>query len=468
MEYFLQNNFILESYLAETLYFNFAAPQPIIDYHSHLSPHILAENQPFENITELWLRGDHYKWRAMRAFGVEEHFITGEASPREKFRKWAEVVPYTVRNPLFHWTHMELKNPFGIKELLNPDTADRIYDQTLEQLQGEPFKPRAIVQHFNVKMQGTTDDPIDSLEDHQKLKEEGYSVNVLPSFRPDKVFAIDFGDRYRSYIQQLELVSKVSIHNFESLITALEKRIDYFHLAGCVSSDHSFASMPVPHHFTIEEVDQAFQEVLQGDDTQAQKIHTSFTFYVLTELCKLYHDKGWVQQFHLGALRNGNIYKAKVLGTDKGYDSIGDYAQAQQLSFFLSHMDIQERLAKTIIYNLNPSDNALFAAMIGNFQGNGIKGKIQFGSAWWFSDHLDGMMQQLNELSNVGLLSTFIGMLTDSRSFVSYSRHEYFRRLLCNLLANDIKKGYIPYDVPFIGSIIEDICYRNAKHYFNL
>lgn len=467
MEYFLQNNFILESSVAEKLYFDYAAPQPIIDYHSHLSPHILARNQPFENMTELWLQDDHYKWRAMRAFGVEELFITGEVDPREKFRKWAEVVPYTIRSPLFHWTHMELKNPFGIKELLNPNTADRIYNQTLEQLQSEDFKPRKILQNFNVEMQGTTDDPIDSLMDHQQLRQEESGIKVLPSFRPDQVFNINQGDRYRNYMQQLEQVSYTKISNFESLIAALKKRIDYFHLAGCVSSDHSFPSMPVPH-FTIEEADQIFQQVMNGDDSQAEKVHTSFTFYVLTELCKLYYDKGWVQQFHLGALRDGNINKAKIAGSNQGYDSIGDYAQATQLSFFLSHMEGEAKLAKTIIYNLNPSDNALFAAMIGNFQGDGIKGKIQLGSAWWFLDHLDGMTQHLNELSNIGLLSTFIGMTTDSRSFVSYSRHDYFRRLLCNLLANDIRKGYLPHDIPFIGSVIKDICYQNIKNYFNL
>lgn len=465
---FLKDNFILETPLAEKLYFDFAAKQPIIDYHSHLSPKVLAVNQNFDTITELWLQGDHYKWRAMRAFGIEEQYITGNADAKEKFRKWAEVVPYTVRNPLFHWTQMELKNPFGIHELLSPKTADKIYEQSSELLKSESFKPQAILEHFNVEMQGTTDDPIDSLEYHQELKEQGYKVKVLPSFRPDKVFAITKGDSYRTYITRLAEVSNVAIHSFDSLLSALKNRIDFFDSLGCVSSDHSFQSMPISDGFSRERAEKIFVEVLNGNDEHAEEVSNSFSFYVLAELCCFYNDKSWVQQFHLGALRDANSHKVNLLGVDTGFDSIGDANQAKQLSTFLSYLEEKGKLTKTVIYNLNPAYNEVFAAMIGNFQGEGVKGKIQFGSAWWFLDQLDGMKKQINTLSNLGLISTFIGMLTDSRSFVSYSRHEYFRRLICNLFAEDIHKGFIPNDVEFIGSLIEGITYKNAHSYFNL
>lgn len=465
---FLKENFILETPLAEKLYFDYAAKQPIIDYHSHLSPKILAENKNFENITSLWLEGDHYKWRAMRAFGISEDYITGNAGAREKFLKWAEVVPYTVRNPLFHWTHMELQNPFKIEELLSPNTANGIYDKTLELLKTDALKPQAILNHFNVKMQGTTDDPTDNLEYHKSLKSQGILTRVLPSFRPDKSFAIHTGDHYRKYIAHLSDVSDVQITSFDSLVDALKKRIDFFDSLGCVSSDHSFSSMPIPDKFSKEQVYKIFVEVLNGNDENSTQIINAFSFYLLSELCCYYNDKAWVQQFHLGALRDANSYKVKQLGVDTGFDSIGDENQAKQLGIFLSHLETKNKLCKTVIYNLNPAYNEVFAAMIGNFQGEGIKGKIQFGSAWWFLDQLDGMQKQINTLSSLGLISTFIGMLTDSRSFVSYSRHEYFRRLLCNLFAEDIRKGFIPHDIEFVGSLIEDICYKNAQRYFNL
>ncbi|GGF02421.1 glucuronate isomerase [Chishuiella changwenlii] len=465
---FLKENFILESPIAEKLYFDYAAKQPIIDYHSHLSPKVLAENENFENITALWLQGDHYKWRAMRAFGIEEEYITGSADDKEKFRKWAEVVPYTVRNPLFHWTHMELQNPFGITELLSPKTADKIYEQSSELLALESFKPQALLQHFNVEMQGTTDDPTDSLEYHQALRKQNFKVKVLPSFRPDKVFAIHTGEQFRNYINRLALVSDVTINSFESLVAALKNRIDFFHSLGCVSSDHSFSSMPIPEQYSKQQVENILVEVLNGNDERAEAISNSFAFYLLTELCCFYNEKDWVQQFHLGALRNANNHSVQKLGADTGFDSIGDENQAKQLSTFLNHLESKDQLAKTVIYNLNPAYNTVFAAMVGNFNAAGIKGKIQFGSAWWFLDQLDGMTKQINELSNLGLISTFIGMLTDSRSFVSYSRHEYFRRLICNLFAEDMNKGYIPNDVEFIGSLIEGIAYKNAHNYFNL
>jgi len=468
MSYFLKDNFILGSSIAEQLYFGFAKNQPIIDYHSHLSPQAIVVNQKFENITDIWLKGDHYKWRAMRALGVSEYYITGAATDREKFQKWSETVPYTLRNPLFHWTHMELKNPFGIEELLNANSAEKIYYTTQQQLQQDAFSTQGLLKHFNVEMVGTTDDPTDSLEHHISLKNSGLKTKVLPSFRPDKIFNIHLDDDFRKYIQKLGDVSGVAIIDLESLIAACKIRVDYFDNAGCVASDHGLNYIPHKGKLSKNELDTVFKAVLQGNDAGASEAQEAYAFYVLAELCAMYHDKGWVQQFHLGALRNSNAHKVAVIGADTGYDSIGDYRQAETLSVLLNHLEQQDKLAKTVLYNLNPADNTLFATMAGNFQGEGIRSKIQFGSGWWFLDQLDGMTKQINALSNQGLISTFIGMLTDSRSFLSYSRHEYFRRLLCNLFAEDMQKGYLPNDIQWIGGIIADICYHNAKNYFKI
>jgi glucuronate isomerase len=461
MSSFLNDNFILESDIAQQLYNGFAKDQPIIDYHSHLSPEAIATNKKFENITDIWLKGDHYKWRAMRALGVEERFITGNATDNEKFAKWAQTVPYTVRNPLFHWTHMELKNPFGVTELLNANTATGIYNTTTAMLQQDDFSTQGLLQKFNVVMVGTTDDPVDSLEHHLQLQGSDFKTKILPSFRPDKIFNIHTGSEFRDYVQKLGNSAGV-------VITDLESLMDYFDKAGCCASDHGLSAVPKADNYSKAEIDTVFKAVLSGNDVDAVAVKEAFSFFVLAELCKLYYAKGWVQQFHLGALRNSNAHKVLVLGADTGYDSVGDYTQAESLSFLLNHLESHDKLAKTVLYNLNPADNTLFATMAGNFQGEGIRGKIQFGSGWWFLDQLDGMTKQLNTLSNQGLISTFIGMLTDSRSFLSYSRHEYFRRLLCNLFAEDIKKGYIPNDINWIGSIIADICYNNAKNYFRL
>lgn len=468
MSFFLKDNFILESDIAEQLYFNYAQNQPIIDYHSHLSPSAIANDINFENITQAWLKGDHYKWRAMRALGIEEEYITGTASDYEKFSKWAQTVPHTLRNPLFHWTHMELKNPFGITELLNQDTSRKIYDATSEKLKSQSFSAKGLLSNFNVEMVGTTDDPIDSLEDHLKIRHDNSKVKVLPTFRPDKIFNIDFGNKFRNYVQKLGELTNITITDLESLLQAFKVRVDYFDKAGCVSSDHGLSAIPHKGKYGKTDIEKIFKEVLNGNDSKAPEIKESFTYFMLIELCKMYHEKGWVQQFHLGALRNSNAYKVSVLGRDTGFDSVGDYKQAETLSLLLNELETTNKLYKTILYNLNPADNTLFATMTGNFQGEGIRGKIQYGSGWWFLDQLDGMTNQINALSNQGLISTFIGMLTDSRSFLSYSRHEYFRRLLCNLFAEDIRKGYLPNDVTWIGSVISDICYYNAKKYFNL
>lgn len=467
MKEFLSEDFLLQSEVAIHLYNEYAKDLPIIDYHSHLPPDRIATNQHFSNITELWLAGDHYKWRAQRVLGIDEKYITGNASDLEKFRKWAACVPYTVRNPLYHWTHMELKNPFGIQETLNSENADRIYELTTAKLQNQAATPQGLLSHFKVEMVGTTDDPLADLAEHEKIAASDFATKVLPSFRPDKVFNLGGGDTFRKYIISLAEISETDIKDMDSLFEALQSRILYFHAKGCRIADHGLAHMPTIHYSKIA-LDAVFKEVLLGDDTNALASQDAFTGYVLQGLCKMYYQQGWVQQFHLGALRNNNTRLLNELGPDTGYDSIGDFQQASNLSAFLNLLESEGRLAKTILYNLNPSDNEVFAAMTGNFQSGGIIGKIQFGSGWWFLDQLEGMTNQMNSLSNIGLIACFIGMLTDSRSFLSYSRHEYFRRLLCNLFASDINNGLLPNDINWIGKIIKDICYYNAKNYFPL
>ncbi|SFC40794.1 glucuronate isomerase [Parapedobacter composti] len=465
MAYFIHDNFLLHTDVAQRLYHDYAKALPIIDYHSHLPPDTVAADSYFDNITHIWLAGDHYKWRAQRALGIPEKYITGDADDREKFRKWAETVPYTLRNPLYHWTHMELKNPFGVTELLGPDNADAIFDNTSARLQTPGFSPRGLLRHFNVEMVGTTDDPTDDLNHHRIIAQSGFETKVLPSFRPDKVFQLSKGDQYRHYIRKLEASSGVAIVDLDTLLDALWKRLYYFHAHGCRIADHGLSHLPEAGTSAVS-LDEVFKQVLDGNDRLAAEHEEAFTYVVLSELCKLYHDKGWVQQFHLGPLRNTNNRKLRELGPDTGYDSIGDFRQAVSMQRFFNALEEEDRLAKTIVYNLNPSDNAVFAAMMGNFQAEGIKGKMQFGSGWWFLDQLDGMTQQLNTLSNIGLISCFVGMLTDSRSFLSYSRHDYFRRLLCSLFAEDINRGLIPDDIQWTGKIIQDICYHNAKGYF--
>lgn len=467
MAHFLHDDFLLQSQYAIKLYHDYAKELPIIDYHSHLPPDAIAADENFRNITHIWLAGDHYKWRAQRALGIPEKYITGDANDRDKFQKWAEAVPYTLRNPLHHWTHMELKNPFGINELLSPDNADAIFDSTLTQLQAPEFSPRGLLRHFSVEMVGTTDDPTDNLVHHQTIAQSGFDTKVWPTFRPDKVFQLSKGDDYRRYIEQLQASSGVAIVDLDTLLDALWNRLYYFHSHGCRIADHGLNHLPLAITSPVS-LDEVFKQVLSGDDRLAAEHEEAFTYLVLSELCKLYHDKGWVQQFHLGPLRNTNSRRLRELGADTGYDSIGDFHQAQRMQRFFNALEEEDRLAKTVVYNLNPADNAVFAAMMGNFQGEGVKGKMQFGSGWWFLDQLDGMTQQLNTLSNIGLISCFVGMLTDSRSFLSYSRHEYFRRLLCNLFADDINRGLLPDDIQWTGKLIQDICYYNAKEYFGV
>ncbi|WP_257658540.1 glucuronate isomerase [Parapedobacter lycopersici] len=463
--YFLTDHFLLQSDTAIRLYNGYAKGLPIIDYHSHLPPDVVASDTAFRNLTHIWLAGDHYKWRALRALGVSERYITGDAPDEEKFYKWAEAVPYTVRNPLYHWTHMELRDPFGITELLGPDNAPRVFERATGMLQLPEFRPRGLLRHFGVEMVGTTDDPADSLEHHAAIAVSGFETRILPSFRPDRAFQLNGGTAYRSYIERLQASSGTAIVDIDTLLDALWNRLYYFHRHGCRIADHGLDHLPLARQLPLP-LETVFKQVLQGDDRNAAEYEETFTYAVLSELCKLYHDKNWVQQFHLGALRNTNSRQLRTLGADTGFDSIGDLPQAGSMQRFFNTLEDENRLAKTIIYNLNPADNAVFASMTGNFQAEGIRGKIQFGSGWWFLDQLDGMTNQLNTLSNIGLISCFVGMLTDSRSFLSYSRHEYFRRLLCNLFAEDINRGVLPRDEQWIGKIIQDICYHNAKSFF--
>ncbi|TRX52066.1 glucuronate isomerase [Fulvivirga sp. M361] len=461
---FIGADFLLENEIAEELYHEHASQMPIIDYHCHLSPEDLANDRQFKTLTEIWLEGDHYKWRAMRANGIEEKFITGNASDEDKFYKWADTVPFTLRNPLYHWTHLELRRYFGINDILNADTARAIYTEATSKLNTKEFSSRNILRKMNVEVVCTTDDPIDSLEHHIKLKKE-FEIKVLPTFRPDKAYAAENVPGYLKYIERLSELTGVHIDSFSALIEALEKRILFFHENGCRLSDHGLEQFYY-EKVTPSEVNKIFLKVMGGSALAAGELH-KFKYAVLIALSKLYHRQGWTQQYHIGAIRNNNERMLRVLGPDTGFDSIGDFSQARTLSQFLSHLDNSDQLAKTILYNLNPSDNETIATMIGNFNHGSVAGKVQFGSGWWFLDQKDGMERQMNTLSNMGLISHFVGMLTDSRSFMSYPRHEYFRRILCNLIGKDVVNGEIPYDIELLSGMIKNICYYNAKNYFN-
>jgi glucuronate isomerase len=462
---FLDEDFLLENEMARLLYHDYAKPQPIIDYHNHLPPDEIAGNKHYDNITQVWLYGDHYKWRAMRALGVDERYITGEATDREKFLKWAETVPYTMRNPLFHWTHLELKRYFGIDELLRPESAERIYDACNEQLHSNGFGAQGLLAKMNVETVCTTDDPVDNLEHHQAHRANDPAIKMYPAFRPDKAILIG-GAYYNDYIDRLAKAADTEIQSYPDLLVALRKRIDFFHEQGCRISDHGLNKLHA-RSFTERQMKDIFRKKRDGQEPTPEE-QAIFTAGLMHELGKCYAEKGWVMQLHLGALRNNNSRLLKALGPDTGFDSIGDYNQAEDLSGFLNGLDKVDQLPKTIIYNLNPADNEVMATMVGNFNDGKIRGKMQWGSAWWFLDQKDGMEKQLNTLSNMGLLSCFVGMLTDSRSFLSFPRHEYFRRILCNLIGKDVHKGELPYDEAWLGGIVQDICYQNAKDYFQL
>ena len=465
MKQFNDSNFLLQTPTAERLYHDHASKMPIIDYHCHLNPEYVANDHRFRNLSEIWLAGDLYIWRAMRTNGVEERFCTGDSSDWEKFEKWAETVPYTMRNPLYHWTHLELKTAFSVEKLLNPSTAREIYDHCSALLQQPEYSARGIMQRYNVEVVCTTDDPIDSLEHHIKCREDGFCCKVLPTWRPDKAMAVEQPAAFKAYIDRLAEVAEVEINSFASLLDALRVRHNFFESVGCRLSDHGIEEF-YAEDYTSAEIEAIFAKVYGGEmlsDTEIRKYKSA----MLVEFGIMDYESGWTQQFHYGPIRNNNSRMMALLGPDTGFDSIGDEPVAKSMAKFLDRLDSQGKLTKTILYNINPSHNEMVATMIGNFQDGSIAGKIQFGSGWWFLDQKDGMERQMNSLSLLGLLSRFVGMLTDSRSFLSYPRHEYFRRTICNLIGNDVEQGLLPAsEIDFLGQMVENISYNNAKNFF--
>jgi glucuronate isomerase len=467
MPSFLSDDFLLYSDAAQRLYNDFASPLPIFDYHCHLPVRDIDEDTRFANLTRIWLEGDHYKWRAMRANGIDEKNITGDTSDFVKFKAWARTVPKTLRNPLYHWTHLELKRHFGIDQLLNSDTAENIYHTCTEMLQSPELSVRGILKKMNVRVVCTTDDPTDDLKHHKGIeKDQSFDVRVIPAFRPDAALMVDHPAFFNDWLQKLEAASAVTVDSYSNFLVALEQRHAFFHDAGCRLSDHGL-ERPYAETFNETQIARIFDSARKMQSPTAEDA-LKFKSAVLLALAEMDDGRNWTQQFHFGALRNTNTRAMQTLGPDSGYDTIGDFDIAKPLARFLDHLDRQQRLAKTILYVLNPRDNDLMAAMCGNFQDGRVAGKIQFGCAWWFNDQKEGIERQLNALSNMGLLSRFVGMLTDSRSFLSYPRHEYFRRVLCNLLGTDIQNGELPDDFDLIGSMVQDICYRNAVNYFGI
>jgi len=463
---FITENFLLGNDAAVALYHQYARDLPIIDYHCHLPPQQVAEDHRFENLTQIWLYGDHYKWRAMRAAGVDERFCTGDASDWEKFERWAATVPQTLRNPLYHWTHLELKRPLGISDrLLGPETARGIWDECRAKLAGPDFSARGIMRQMKVVLVCTTDDPTDSLDYHRAIRDDAsFDVQVLPTFRPDKAMAVEQPKPFNAWVDRLAELTNMEINDFVAFLEAIRARHGYFHEMGCRLSDHGIYTF-YANECTESDASMIFRRVRRGAELGSEEI-AAFKSAMLYELALMDHERGWTQQFHFGALRNTNTRMLKALGPDTGFDSIGDPQVAEPMARFFDRLDREDRLARTILYNLNPVHNDLVATMIGNFQDGRTPGKMQFGSGWWFLDQKDGMERQLNSLSNQGLLSRFVGMLTDSRSFLSYTRHEYFRRILCNLLGREIHEGLLPRDMELVGSMVQDICYRNAAGFF--
>jgi glucuronate isomerase len=463
---FINDDFLLGTKYARDLYHGYAAALPVIDYHCHLSPKEIFSDRRFGTLTQIWLAGDHYKWRAMRTCGVDERFITGEGSDWEKFEKWAETVPRTLRNPLYHWTHLELRRPFGVDDrLLNPSTSKGIWEECNAKLASAGFSVRGILARMNVEVVCTVDDPVDTLEYHTLMMgDPSLKVQVLPTFRPDRALAVDNPAAFMAFCRELSASSGMEIPGYGEFIAALRSRHDFFHSRGCRLSDHGIETV-FAAEYSRAGVESAFKRLLRGEILESVPL-LALKSALLHDLALMDWEKGWVQQFHIGALRNANSRMLRTLGPDTGFDSIGDSEVARPLARFLDTLDRDDRLARTVLYNLNPRDNEVFATMTGNFQDGSIPGKMQYGPAWWFLDQANGMTGQIEALSDMGVLSQFVGMVTDSRSFLSYPRHEYFRRLLCNLLGDDMTKGLIPTDMGLVGSMVRDICYFNAKRYF--
>ena len=463
---FIHDDFLLTTRTAQRLYHEFAAHQPILDFHTHLPPADVAENRRFQNLAEIWLEEDHYKWRAMRANGVEERLITGDAAPFDKFMAWAGTVPRCLRNPLYHWTHLELKRCFGIDDLLDTRSAERIWAQTSEMLQSEEFSARAILKQFRVAAVCTTDDPADSLEHHHQIAQSGLATRILPTFRPDRALTVDQPEMFREWVQRLAATCGAPIDSFAELCSALKQRHADFHALGGRMSDHS---VPFCYGLECDEAEAAaiFDQARAGKAADQQQ-HARFASYLMGLFGRWDAEKQWTKQLHLGARRNNNARFYAEVGPDAGFDSIGDWSQAAALQQYLDRLDRDRHLPKMILYNVNPSDNFVVATMAGNFQDGTVPGKIQFGSGWWFLDQKEGIEWQLNTLSNVGLLSRFVGMLTDSRSLLSYPRHEYFRRVLCNLLGQDVQRGELPDDEELLGPLVCDVCYRNARSFLDI
>lgn len=462
---FIHEDFLLQNETARYLYHQYASKQPIIDYHCHLPPKELAENKNFSTLTKIWLDGDHYKWRAMRTCGVDESFITGDASDKEKFFAWAKTVPRTLKNPLYHWTHMELRNPFGITDrLLNGDTAESIWDECNELLQMPDFSTQGILKRNKVKVIATTDDPTDSLEFHQQLAKEGKDFIMVPTFRPDRGMEIENISEFHNWVADLGEVTDMDISTFDHFLEALDKRHAFFNELGGRASDHGIDE-PYAEEFTHAGVCLIFDKVMSGKEPSTHEIRifkSAFLFH-----CGLMdHARGWVFQLHIGAIRNNNVRAMKELGRDTGFDSIGDFEIARPLAKMLGNLHEQSKLPKTVLYNSNPRDNELFSSMIGNFQDGSQPGKLQHGPPWWFLDQKEGIESQILSLSNMGILSEFIGMTTDSRCFLSYPRHDYFRRILCNMLGSDVEEGILPDDFKLLGDLVEKNCYTNARSYF--
>ena len=463
---FINDDFMLTNSYARELYHESAEKMPIIDYHCHLEPEKIAGDYRFKDLTEVWLGGDHYKWRAMRGNGVPEEFITGSRSSYEKFEKWAETVPYTMRNPLYHWTHLELARIFGIYDILSPRTARAIYDRCTEMLQTPEFSGQSLMKRFNVKVVCTTDDPADDLGYHKYIAEHPFGVRVLPAWRPDKAMAVDKPQQYREYITRLGEAAGMQISTYQDLLDALRKRHNFFHSMGCRLSDHGIETF-YAEDFSLDEIDRIFRDALDGKTPSREDV-LKFRSAIMLDFARLDWEKGWTQQFHVGAIRDNNTRMFKALGPDTGYDAIHDLPAAAAGHRFLDRLATEDKLAKTILYNLNPKDNEVFATMAYTFNDGTVPGKIQLGSGWWFLDQEDGMRKQMNALSALGLFSRFVGMLTDSRSFLSYPRHEYFRRILCSVIGEDLEKGRLPKsEMDFIRQMVKDISYNNAARYFD-